>query len=85
MYLFHLENFLAILDEAPAEIQIVGNLYKAQVLVTQYSISKHPPNDAQKKAIAHSFSFPITVIWGPLGTGKTKTIAKVVEAHLRAG
>ena len=35
VYLFHLENFLAILDEAPGEIEINSNLYKAQVLVTQ--------------------------------------------------
>ena len=35
VYLFHLENFLAILDEAPAEIEINCRSYKAQVLITQ--------------------------------------------------
>jgi len=156
VYLFHLESFLSLLDEAPAEIEIGGNRYKAQVLITQgleveigiehfcgqavaearlhtklwyllellkkkyeefltgsskadfsmsemlfsgdhfklknvphsgpvFSVSKDPPNDAQKKAIIDSFSFPLSVIWGPPGTGKTKTIANAVEAHLKAG
>lgn len=32
VYLFNLENFLAVLDEAPAEIEIAGKRYSAQVL-----------------------------------------------------
>jgi len=155
VYIFNLENFLAILDESPAEIEISGKRYPAHVLLTQgleveigiehnfgpfipeaklqtnlwyllellkkkyeecqsgslkpnfslseviftgdeavfhscktqinYSPSAHPPNPSQKKAIESSFFSPLVIIWGPPGTGKTKTIAKAVESHLNAG
>ena len=32
-----------------------------------------------------SFSSQLAIIWGPPGTGKTKTIATAIEAHLNAG
>lgn len=51
----------------------------------QYSNSINPPNEAQKRAIAASFASRLCIIWGPPGTGKTKTIAQAVEAHLNAG
>ena len=35
VYVFNLENFLAVLDDSPAEIEIRGNRYPAQVLLTQ--------------------------------------------------
>lgn len=35
IYAFNLENFLAVLDDSPAEIEIRGNRYSAQVLLTQ--------------------------------------------------
>jgi hypothetical protein len=156
VYVFNLENFLAVLDESPAEIEISGSRYSAQVLLTQgleveigiehfcgqfiseaklqtniwyllellkkkysecqsspvkvdfhlseilfsgqqvnskptsqaeirYSIGEDPPNEAQKQAIEASFSSELSVIWGPPGTGKTKTIAEAIEAHLNAG
>lgn len=155
IYLFNLENFLAVLDESPAEIEIRGKRYPAHVLLTQgleveigiehnfgqfipeaklqtnlwyllellkkkyeecqsgslkpnfslseviftgdgpvshssktqinYSLSAQPPNPSQQKAIESSFCSPLSIIWGPPGTGKTKTIAKAVEAHLNAG
>lgn len=34
VYVFNLENFLAVLDESPAEIEISGSRYSAQVLLT---------------------------------------------------
>ncbi len=185
VYIFNLENFLAVLDDSPAEIEIRGNRYPAQVLLTQgleveigierfcgqhiseaklqtnlwyllellkkkfaemqngtadtislsealfnnqsvletgfdnlvtcrncgiknrivnrdpsqtllcgkckhtigphYSSSAKPPNDHQILAIDSSFFSQVSVIWGPPGTGKTKTIAQVIEAHLNAG
>jgi len=183
VYVFNLENFLAVLDDSPAEIDIRGKRYPAQVLLTQgleveigieqfcgqhiaeaklqtnlwyllellkkkfaelnngtvpaiseillsgktdaipgfenlvpcgncrtvnrvtnyvssripicgkckteikpqYSVSVKPPNEAQEKAIAASFFSQTAVIWGPPGTGKTKTVAQAIEAHLHAG
>lgn len=35
VYVFNLENFLAVLDESPAEIEIQGKKYPSQVLLTQ--------------------------------------------------
>jgi hypothetical protein len=50
-----------------------------------YSPSSSSPNDAQQRAIESSYDSRSAFIWGPPGTGKTKTIAKAVEAHLNAG
>ncbi len=156
VYIFHLENFLATLDDAPAEIEINHQIHKANVLLTRgleveiciedycgefvaeaklhnnlwyllemlkkkfsesasdtakFKLSNalfsgdtsqfppntyagdtrysptpaSPPNPAQQRAIEASFKKPLTIIWGPPGTGKTTTIAKAIEAHLNAG
>lgn len=156
VYLFNLENFLTALDDSPAEIEISGYRYSAQVLLTQgleveigierfpgkfiaeailytnswyllellkkkleetrsgkgktdftlseslflgtlskssasiktqisYSLGEEPPNDDQKRAIEASYSSLLSIVWGPLGTGKTRTVARAVEAHLNAG
>lgn len=155
VYLFHLENFLATVDDSPAEIEVNGQRFQAQILMTQglevhiciddycgetiaeaklytnfwfllellkkkfensenlesrfrisealfsgdnsifpvgnnevalsYSPSEHRPDPSQEKAIRHSYSNPLSIIWGPPGTGKTTTIAKAIEAHLNAG
>lgn len=53
--------------------------------VPRYDQTQATPNDSQAKAIAASFQRSLAIIWGPPGTGKTKTIAKAVEAHLNAG
>lgn len=43
------------------------------------------PNDAQMRAIRRSLGSDTTYVWGPPGTGKTTTLARIVEAHYRAG
>ena len=50
-----------------------------------YSLGEEPPNDAQKQAIEASYSSKLSIVWGPPGTGKTKIVAKAVEAHLNSG
>ena len=39
----------------------------------------------QDCAYNHALNFPITVIWGPPGTGKTYTMAKIAAEFLRQG
>jgi hypothetical protein len=67
----------------PSQIPICGKC--KQAIRPQYSPSAKPPNEPQKLAIDNSFFSQFTVIWGPPGTGKTKTIAQAIEAHLNAG
>jgi len=42
-------------------------------------------NEYQKEAIVLSLSSEISFIWGPPGTGKTHTIAKIIEEFLTEG
>jgi len=35
IYLFHLENFLAVIDDTPAEIEIEGKRYSCQIVSVQ--------------------------------------------------
>jgi len=39
----------------------------------------------QQNAIAMAQSQPITFVWGPPGTGKTQTLAKIALAHIQSG
>ncbi|GAF71124.1 unnamed protein product, partial [marine sediment metagenome] len=41
------------------------------------------PNERQKEAVAASLGNEITFIWGPPGTGKTKTLARIAEALIK--
>lgn len=42
-------------------------------------------NDEQLSAVRRSLGSQVTYVWGPPGTGKTSTVARIVEAHYRAG
>ncbi|MDR7420376.1 MAG: AAA domain-containing protein [Armatimonadota bacterium] len=42
-------------------------------------------NDEQRRAVRRSLGSETTFVWGPPGTGKTTTLARIVEAHYRAG
>ncbi|HEY9471868.1 MAG TPA: AAA domain-containing protein [Propionibacteriaceae bacterium] len=43
------------------------------------------PNHEQMQAVRRSLGSDMTYVWGPPGTGKTTTLARIVEAHYRAG
>lgn len=154
VYLFRLENFLAVLDDTPGELEIGNKRHPCQIVSVQglelevatendlgptipearvqtspwflleilrkkleeanaegasqlamservfagattalattsnmppYNATLAPPNDAQHRAVVASFNNSLAIIWGPPGTGKTKTIAQAAEAHLNAG
>ncbi|MBN2266856.1 MAG: AAA family ATPase [Candidatus Babeliaceae bacterium] len=40
-------------------------------------------NSKQREAIERGFNDPIHIIWGPPGTGKTKTLGQIVAQHLQ--
>lgn len=42
-------------------------------------------NDEQQIAVRLGLGSEVAFIWGPPGAGKTSTLARVVEAHYRAG
>jgi len=43
------------------------------------------PNSEQLRAVRLSLGSDTTFVWGPPGTGKTDALARIVEAHHRAG
>ena len=45
----------------------------------------HPIAAGQENAIQMSQKQPITFVWGPPGTGKTQTLARIALAHMRQG
>lgn len=42
-------------------------------------------NDEQRSAVSASLKFPLTYLWGPPGTGKTTTLARIVDAYYKLG
>ncbi len=42
-------------------------------------------SEEQRGAVRRAFGSQLCYLWGPPGTGKTTTIGRLVEAHLRAG
>jgi len=42
-------------------------------------------DESQKEAVKASLFNSFCIIWGPPGTGKTKTIAKLIEGHIKLG
>lgn len=53
--------------------------------IADQKIDDHNVNIEQKRAILRSMSQEVTFIWGPPGTGKTKTLSLVLNALIAAG
>lgn len=51
-------------------------------------LEPHPqkiPNDSQMAALRASQAREVTLVWGPPGTGKTETLARIVECFIKRG
>jgi hypothetical protein len=66
---------------APAGIQGTSLLSKQRAsAIASYASARHGLNESQEEAVRHSAESGLTIIWGPPGTGKTKTLAGAVHA-----
>ncbi len=76
-------------DETPAarvlwtpsvlEQREYGTAAEAQV-IARYARGLDGLNDSQEAAVAHALGRSLSIIWGPPGTGKTKTLAAALHA-----
>ena len=44
-----------------------------------------PGNPAQRAAIGHALANPVSLIWGPPGTGKSQTISALLAEFMGSG
>lgn len=65
----------------PAGLQqrVVAPATTATALAAQAQLD-HDLNDSQRDAVTHCVEKALTVIWGPPGTGKTSTLAAMLDA-----
>jgi len=79
----NLENNNKILEKYKlAKSVFIGKGRNLPSEIKDYFIDQNKFNASQQKAIKASQQLPLTLIWGPAGTGKTKTLAGVVKSFL---
>ena len=61
-----------------------GNL-KNPILLDMSTVSGFPPNQRQMDAIRSSLAKEVTFIWGPPGTGKTRTLTVILQHLVSSG
>jgi len=60
-----------------------SNISLQEYQIPYYSDSElHEPNQYQEKAIRLALGSEVSFIWGPPGTGKTETIARIIDSFL---
>lgn len=72
---------LTDLAEKTFGLQPVHSASDKEYKIPSSSVS-NLPNDSQEKALRLSLESEVSFIWGPPGTGKTETIARVIEGFI---
>ena len=83
-----IRNSQASGDFALADLVFAGKPLDSPASADLPSLEAHAksdPNDSQLKAIKISQGLPLTLVWGPPGTGKTETLARIVECSIKRG
>lgn len=89
----HLAADLALVLHPPTPIvrAVLRNMlpapHTADDIKEQHRLQQQYPmlNHLQRSAIARMQADTVHVLWGPPGTGKTKTLGAAITAHIRAG
>jgi superfamily II DNA or RNA helicase len=74
-----------ITDLAPKTFDLVKPIIGIDndyVLPVLRLVKRDEPNEYQEKAIRQALGSEVLFIWGPPGTGKTTTIAQIIEAFI---
>lgn len=75
-----------LFDSALAE-KVLGNgaIKNADAAIEDDALLLGGMNDEKRKVIRRALGSEITYVWGPPGTGKTTTLARIVEGFYRQG
>ena len=76
-----LQALLERIDEIRSGNKNLNNL----MLNGSCNVNDKPMLKGQDTALKHALEYPITFVWGPPGTGKTKTLSDMVIAFLNQG
>jgi hypothetical protein len=63
----------------------MGEKQSKTISCSQKQLPKGNLNSSQTQAVKTACNFDLSYLWGPPGTGKTSTLAHIIEAYYRTG